>query len=595
MTTALQLTAQATIINGHGLAESANLISQISTFQSNPIVATMSNTYVVATNSNANVTLLGALANLGVGVTQNQWVIDAWPSNVSPTGSGSINPYSFSSTINSQAALPFAYGLSGFANVFNTAQGFMQQGFETVSSIYMLQGKTYAQSGIGYTGPVDLATNGINSNGALLGNVISGWGTLYDINNIATAGDPYVFGQNLLNQGFGSFGNLSVKLKSAGLNLNNLSQIPQTSTVVSQQESTFGATTSVGRIDLPTLANVVTTTTVSGNSTDVILSVYQSITGTDLQNIITATGATIANASITTLADYLNFNKINATADYIALVSKQVTDFSSFGTFLQSKVGSGYFKTWQDMSNTLKNVNVQTLAYTTTSNTDQVLSSATISTLLSSTGTGSGPFNNLIITDLLGATAGMPYTASFRTLNSYYTAPITNKVYLATEGLNSAVIAYDAVVNANVGSPDITGVNANVANVNSQLNALGTLGTTQTVYYQMLNHLQREVTNLNLAGVFFNSGYSSVLKSFGQGIGAVASDSTQYQTYQFFSNLFTNDVYGDTLRSAVSEVINTQGLGLKGITVKNDPNPSGALFQSQQQNIPLSTYISQNK
>ena len=110
-----------------------------------------------------------------------------------------------------------------------------------------------------------------------------------------------------------------------------------------------------------------------------------------------------------------------------------------------------------------------------------------------------------------------------------------------------------------------------------------------------IDALKKEVNNLSLGGVVFNSGYTASLKSFGQSIGAVASDTTQYQTYQFFANLFTNDAYGDTLRSAVSEVINTRTLGIKGITTKNDPNPSSALYQSQQQNIPLSTYISQNK
>jgi hypothetical protein len=599
MTTALQLNAQATIINGHGLQESANLISAISTFQAHPTISVMANTYAVATSSNANVDLLGALSNLCSGVTQNQWVIDAWPGNISPVGSA-VSPYSFSSSINSQASLPFSYGMSGFANVFNTAQGFVQQGFETVGSIYMLQGKTYAQSGIGYTGPGDLATNGIDSNGKLLANVINGWGTMYDINNIATAGDPYVFGQNLLNQGFGSYGNLSAKLRSAGLNVNNLSQIPQSSTQVDQQPSTFSATTTVGRIELPVLANVTTTTTVSGNSTDVILSVYQSIVGADLQKIVTATGTTVANTSITSLADYLNFNKITSTADYNSLSSKGVQDFNSFGKFLQSKVGSGVFRFWTDISNLLSNIVVPTLSYTTTTNTDPVLSPTTISTLLASTGTGSGPFNNLLISDLLGACAGMPYTLDFNTLNSNYNNATTNKVYLAAVGLNSAVndyaVAYDASLGDPPGpAPDITGVNANVGNVNTQLNSLGTLGNSQTAYYQMLNQLQREVNNLHLAGVTFNSGYTGTLKGFAQGFSSTASDTTRYQTYQFFANLYTNDIYGDTLRSAVIEEVNTQILGSGGITVKNDPNPSMALFQSQQQNIPLSTYLSQNK
>ena len=598
MTTALALNAQSTIINGHGLQESANLISAVATFQSHVPIVTMANTYAVAIASNANVDLLGSLNNLCAGVSAVQWLIDAYPSNIAPTSSGATNPYSFSTTINNQAALPFSHGLSGFANVFSTAYSYMMQGFETAASIYMLQGKTYAQSGLGYKGPVDLATNGIDNNGILLGNVVANWGTMYDINNIGTASDPYVFGQNLLNQGLGSYGNLSAKLTSVGLNTTNLSQIPQNTVTVSQVPSSVATSTPIGQVSFPTLANVTTATVVSGNSTDVILSIYQSITGADLQNILTATNVTIANTSITTLADYLNFNKITATSDYTALGSLGVTDFASFTKYLQSKIGSGYFKSWAEISTLFSSIDIPTQTYTTSSNTDPILQSSTVSTLLALTGTGSGPFNNLIITDLLGATAGMPYTTAFQILNSNYLSLNTNKLNLAVSGLNSAVLDYDALVQANVtypDNPDITGVNANVANVNAQLNALTISNTAQTAYYQMLNQLTREVSSLTSAGVIFNSGYTSILRSFAQQITSTATDKVQYQTYQFFANIIADDAYGDTIRSAVSESINTSTLSSKGIIVKNDPQPQSAITQSKYQNISLSTYLSQNK
>jgi hypothetical protein len=588
MTTAIALNAQSTIINGHGLQESANLIAQISTFQSHPIIPLMANTYALAITSNSNVAILASLANLCVGVSAGQWIIDAYPGNITPVSSGATNPHSFSSTINTQAGLPFAYGLSGFANVFQTAYGFMQSGFETVASIYMLTGKSYAQSGLGYTGPKDLATNGINSNGYLYGNVVSKWGTMYDVNNIGTASDPYVFGQNLLNQGLGQYGNLSAKLSAAGLNVNNLTQIPQNTTTTSQAQVNVATSTPIGSVDLPTLANITTTTVVSGTSASVIQSIYQSITGADLQNIVTATNVTISNSSITTLADYLNFNSITSPADYASLSSLGITTFLGFTTTLQSKVGSGFFKSWADMASMLTHIEVPVLTYTSATSTDPVLLSSTISTLLTANGTGTGPFNNLILTDMLGAVTGVPYTPLFQTLNTSYNSLNTNKVYLAALALNNAILG-------NVDAPDIPGLDANVANVNSQINSLTIPVAGQTAYYQMLNHLTQEVTNLSSAGVAFNSGYAGALNGFGQSIGYTASDKTQFQTYQFFANLITNDVYGDTIRSAITESINTTVLGTKGITVNNDPNPQLALSQSQIQNIPLTTYLSQNK
>jgi hypothetical protein len=346
--------------------------------------------------------------------------------------------------------------------------------------------------------------------------------------------------------------------------------------------------TPIGPIDIPSTDTVTTTTAVSGNSQDVVLSIYKTITGTDLQAIVTATNVTIANSSITTLADYLNFNKIVSAVDLVQLNNARVSDFSSFSKYLQAKLGGGYFKSWNAMATLLNSIEVPTLSYTTTTNTTPVLLSSTISTLLSQNGTGSGPFNNLLLTDLLGATAGMPYTTLFQTLNSTYGNLNTASLLSAVNDLNSAIAA-------NVDYPDMVAVADSVTAINNRLNSLSIPAPAQSAYYQMLNHLTNEVSNLHKAGVVFNSGYPVVLKGFSQNFGSKASDQTQYQTYQFFANLITHDAYGDTLRVAVAESMNTSTLGQGGILVKNDPNPQQALSQSRAQNIPLTTYLSQNK
>ena len=95
--------------------------------------------------------------------------------------------------------------------------------------------------------------------------------------------------------------------------------------------------------------------------------------------------------------------------------------------------------------------------------------------------------------------------------------------------------------------------------------------------------------------VTFGSGTAQMLENFAQRIGALSSDATQFQTYQFFGNLVTSDVYGDTIKSATAESINNSLFAARGITLDNDPNPARALAQAQLQNIPLTTYLSQNK
>ena len=627
MASAIQLTAQNTIINGQGLAANSTVISEITSFRSHTPITLIANIFTNASSSNSSASVLASLANLGVGVTQGQWLIDFYPSNITPVSSGGVTYYgiyvnpvygtgihandivgysnvaitntaSMSSTILTQVNLPFINGVQSFANVYQTASGYAGSVFDTVASVYLLKGKTYAQSGIGYTGPRDLSTGGIGNTGALISNVISTWGTMYDINNISTISNPYVFGQNLLNQGLGSYGNLAAQLSAAGLNTNNLTQVPQNSQTVSQAPSTFTATTSVGQVSLPTLANVINNTKVSGNSTDVITSIFKSITGTALQAIQTATNVTIANASITSLNDYLNFNTIVSPATLAHLNSIGVTDFPTFTALLQKDVGQGYFSSWSSIIQLLSAIENPTLNYTTANANSLVLSNTIANNLLATLGTGSGPFNTPVINDYLGAVVGNPYNANIATLNTNYSTVLTGAVSSAVSNLDQAVIDYNNEVSANVGPPNITMIDSNVAAVNSALNSIpssAALTASQQAYYTMLNHLTSEVNNLNKAGIVFNSGYPQNLQFFGKSIGQTASDKTDAQTYQFFANLITPDVYGDTIRLAIAEFINTQELATAGINLTNDPNPAGIIAQANQQNIPLSTYINQNK
>jgi hypothetical protein len=197
MTTALELTAGENIRGGHGLTTSPALEAEISTFQSQAPIVYLANIFANANNSgNVSPSVLATLSSLGVGVTNgSNWLIDFYPSNVSPTCSANVVYYgvssvpvydtgmppvqtgtittpidgtaSLSQTFNVQAQLPFAggpaNGLQRFANVFQTARGYVSSAFDITASSYLLRGKTYAQSGVGFTGVVDSVTNGIGT------------------------------------------------------------------------------------------------------------------------------------------------------------------------------------------------------------------------------------------------------------------------------------------------------------------------------------------------------------------------------------------------------------------------------------------------
>jgi hypothetical protein len=615
MASAIQLVSQHSIASGNGLAVSANLLAAINSFQRQAPVKTLQTVFFTAKAADANISpiLLTALNNLGSGVTNgSQWLLDLYPGNITAVCSSSIQYYgnghtpSMSSTIRSQAEIPWAHGMSGFANVYQTTSSYASQIFDTVSSVNLLQGKTYALSGLGYTGPLDLATGGIGNNADLLNSIVSSWGTMYDIKNIGTFSDPYVFGQNLLNQNLGSYGNLSIQLQSAGLNIYNLSQVPQGGNTTTSVKSTVVTTsTPIGPISLPTIGNVTTTTTVNGKSVDVVNSIYGSITGADLQQIITATGiSTFLSNTISTLADYLNFNKVISPKNVNRLATLGITDLKGLSDYLQAKVGQGSFTSWQALGNFLSTLEVPSLNYTSANSSTVALPDSIATNYLTTLGSGSGPFNNSVVADYLGATAGIPYTSLLGLLSD------NSLSFDSVVGLTPAINVLESAVNSYIGAyvpgndesgpviPDISPVNAAVTTINATLNSITPsplFANCQTYYYDILNHMTSEVSNMSKAGVVFNSGYTQVLQNFAQRVGSDAADKTQYQKYQFFSNLITNDSYGDTIRSAIAETINTQLLSSMGISINNNPSPAILLAKATAQNAPISTYITQNK
>lgn len=614
MATAAALNAAATIISGHGLAVNANLLSSITTYQSKSGYTILSTIYSNAnTYGNVANVIVPVLDTIGANATQAQFLIDIYPSNISPvTLQGATvnhrfgsNLISASGTILNQAQGAFAYGMAGFANVISITQGYASSAFDTIASISMLRTKTYGTSGLGYTGLSDLVTGGIGNNAALLGEVISGWGTMYNITNINLITDPYVFGQNLLDQGFGSYGSLANNLAATGLDVVDITRVPSSGTSVTQTASTLTSQTIVGAVDLPTVANVVTITTVTGNSPGVVVGVYQTVTGANLAAIVAGTGFS-TNSNIQTLADLLDFNKVVNPSLLSQLNSIGITNFTQFTDYLNARVGQSTFTTWGKLADFLTTVAIPTLTHTTTTSSTPVLLSSTISTFSSTLPSGSGPFGNPIMVDFLGAVSGTPYNTNYGIINGSYNALIPT-VYSALQAVNLAVSQVNAGylasapgddANCVVQDSDVTSLISAVSGVDSAMNALSgtTLSACQTAYYQTLNSLTTEVINLGKAGAVFGSAPASITSSFGQRIGNLgASDASGLGVDTFIANLITDDAYGDTIQAVIAETNNTGTLGQAGITLKNDPNPRNALSEAKTQNISLSTYLSQNK
>ena len=614
MASAASLNATASIVNGQGLTLNPNLSSNISTFQNINTIKFIANIFTSAgTESNIANVIIPILSTLGNStVSRGQWLIDVYPSNVTAVATPGVVYYgnglpSFSKTILAQANYPFSAGslgtqasLIGFAGMWTTAYGYVNQVFDTVSSVNMLQNKTYGQSGLGYTGPVDLVTAGVGTKAPLIGNVVSGWGTMYDINNINLMADPYVFGQNLLDHGLGSYGNLADQLTAVGLDVTDITKVPKSSTITIQQESTSSTSSFVGAVDLPSVVDVTVNSIVTGNNPATVQRIYAGITGANLAAIVSSTGFTSTNANLITLNDYLDLSKVVTSSLYSQLNAQNIYTFTDFSIFLQNKVNQMGFQTWLDLSTFLNGLEIPTLSYTTANANTTVISSTTVSTLNSVTGTGSGPFGNPVMLDYFGAVSGTPYTSALQVINSNYSV-LNSGVQAAVASLYTAVIR----TNTDFAGQDSANVNPgmvarNVSTVNSAINsavATAIAGANaskyyncETAYYIILNKMSSEVTAITKVSAAINSSYTAqFLLGFGQGIGSYGKTDTM-GSGNVIANLITNDQYGDTIRSALAETTNSTI-----IDGRNDPNPRMAIYQAQAQNISLSTYISQNQ
>ena len=628
MTSALALNAQATIINGHGLAQSSTITSDITKYTNLPTIKLIADIFSQVSNFE-NGSLIDTVSSIGSGVTSTAFLIDFYPDGITANSSANVSYYgfasvpvydeinghqflywanvlapntaSFSGTLSSQANLPFAHGYAGFANVLLKAYSSAAQSFETTSSINILQNKTYAGSGIGFTGPLQLATGGIGANGPILADLVAGFGTLYDVTNFTQLGNVYVFGQNLLSRRMGKYG-LDDLFTAAGLNLGDISKPPTSTTVSYTQPSTSAVTGFVGQVNLPSQETVTVTTPVTASSPAAMNNIYKQITGTNLTSIITGTTFTKTTSNtVTSLNDYLNLSKIVDPATYKKLVGIGIIDFESLGNFLHKTLGQASFNSWSSMSTFFSSIEVPALSTTNQpGGSSIILSPGTVSTLQTNNVSGTGPLGQALISDFLGACAGIPYSAGLQTIINNYPLIPTTQLVSALTTLRNSIATY--IATPPVGDPPSRPAPTEISNavklVNSVLTSFVTsapLLVASNAYTAMVNNLNTEVTNLLKANVVFNDGQQSLLTSLASQIISIGTDKTRTQSYQFVANIITNDSYGDTIKSAIAESINQSILQSAGISVSNDPNPTMILQQSTAQKVPITTYLSQNK
>jgi hypothetical protein len=622
MASAIQINAAGNVIAGYGFNVNPPFLTKVAQFKNLKTVTLLSQIYaqLAGTLPLISNNLYPIIDALGTGLVKERFLIDLWPSNVTPICSASVsyhhgsvsNTESFINTLVNQANWPLANGNSGFSSAYLGVFSTCLSKYDIIGAINVLQNKTYGQTGLNYDNTLDITTNGINTDGPLLANVVANWGTMYDINNMSLIGDPYVFGQNLLNQGLGTYGNIAGQLTAAGLDISDITKPTQNSSGTSIQSTVRTRPSPFGDIHLPTLNSVDVSIPITGTSPTVVVNIYKSVTKTNLSAIISATGITPGGSTtITSLADFLDYPKVVNPGYTNELKSLGITSLSSLGSYIQRIVGKSTFPTWKDMSLFLSNIHIPPqLSTVGGSSLQSVVSHNAITTINSAVGTGTGNFSHRIITDYLGAMEGNPYTQLLTTIISNY-PQIAVGVENTMSALYSAVVAYITQYLAYLadqakpyppgptGSPPMPStapVSAAASAVNTALSHVSKIAPYHTAVTAFLTAISRLVTEVNnISGdSITNVADKNALINFSQSVGNDGSDSTVTDSYQFFANVITHDYHGDSIKLAISESINTSKLNSAGVPMNNNTSPASIVAQSNIQNIPITSYINQN-
>jgi len=439
---------------------------------------------------------------------------------------------------------------------------------------------------------------------------------MYDVNHLDTFSNPYIFGQNLLNQGLGKYG-LNDKLTAAGLDIADITVIPPSITTTNQSIGSIGITTFAGQVNIPGLVASSSTTSVTATSSEVLTEIYKSVTGANLAAIVDSTGITpplTTRSQLVSLNDYLDFRKVVEPGLQLGLLNAGIKDFASMSSFLHQKLSqSTGFRSWQAISTFFNSLEVPEMTYSAgTSGSDKMLSASTLSVVQSQAIAGSGPFGNPIMKDFFGSSSGMAYIDAFKLLNESF-GTYGPDVLAALQYLKNEVdtwlsgIYYVPGTGGGGGGggtpgywayPSTDSVSVAVDYVNKALNAIKR--TPQFLKYEdayklAINTSVNEPARLLAAGVVFNSGSSNSLKAFAKLVSTLTSQTDRVDTYPVVTAFVTRNQYGDTIRAALAENNNLVLLNRVGIQPTNDPNPSLVMAQSQAQNVSITTYLSTNK
>ena len=520
------LIAAGGFLQGQGLGVSSELTSKISTFSNSALTQSLTNVTAA----------LGGAAP----------AMPGWLTGLDESGA------SITDKISTTAA-QIAPDTKKFISNFSSASAFGSASFAWSAAIVEASSKGFGDFGGGMSKFSDMASGGLSqilSPGGLklpnlpgmpglsaaaltakpdfaaLGTAFSSFGKAFDTTNLQKMFDPTGFVANLQKQGLGSVGGLNDKLLSLG-------------------------------VDPTDIANA---------DPDLVKQALSSITGSDLQKIISQTGMQLpATASVANVADLLDAKKI-LPGDILSKLPGG--DFAGLGNALTNMGGS--FKSPADLSKMLSGIQVPDLKHM-----DALASplpddiKAAFAPML---GAGAGPFGNPTVNDIIGTAAGHGHTDALAGLAEAQTkilaSPAGQAFKSAADALASDPSSPTKLAAFLSAQTAITSSgNADLAKIVSDSTAA--LAATQT-------QLATEVSNLAVAGITPTAAVTpppTALLGAASKLHDMGVDKQQLGFNTMLNSMAGDSVYGDAIKATLMEGKNIAASAASGIanTTKIDP------------------------
>jgi hypothetical protein len=362
-------------------------------------------------------------------------------------------------------------------------------------------------------GQAALASSSLNDGLKNIGTGMSNFGDLYDFTDLQTLG-PVNLLVSLQNVGLADSLGINDAINTLGYNPNNPMTVPPTA----------------------------------------ITNILSNIDGSDLQKIITQTGAVLVKQA-QTAADLLD-----------------PSFFIPPGGVAALGLGAGTAGI-ADLQNTLTNLGIQgsnmtygaflssmkTQAMTYLGQVDQLIPMNVQDALKPLLGEGGGLFGNPTMNDMIGTAAGATHTDAFgnitATLDSLMNSSVGQGLNTAIQNMTAAIGTGDQTAAFNALTAAVNTFNSQTAN-NTDLQEAIT--SAQSSFEASQAHLVKEISNLNLVGLSLSSsqptssGISSIL-NLGNKLHDYGVDKQQLGHNELFSGVAADNLTGDAIQASLLE------------------------------------------